>query len=194
MEPYRIVVKQSVSKEPAANLLWTGGWDSTFQLLQLLLVQRRQVTSFYLIDAERPSTGVELQTMKRIKERILKNYPHTRELLQPTRFFAAADVAPDVEITAAFQEARKVHPLKRSIISSFRLEKRRSTEPPKPPGLGAGRTSTSGVHSLQKVPFRMGTFPRKVLIFKGILYSFSDPEHRGERSGRTIKLNSVFGR
>ena len=85
------------------NLLWTGGWDSTFQLLRLLLVQRCRVTPFYLIDAERPSTGVELRTIRRIKDRLFRDHPHTQELLQPTRYFAVADIAPDPEITGAFQ-------------------------------------------------------------------------------------------
>jgi hypothetical protein len=93
------------------NILWTGGWDSTFQLLQLLLIRKTMVTPFYLIDAERPSTGKELQTMKRIKERLFKDYPHTRELIQPGRFYAVEDIAPDAEITAAFDAICKEHHL-----------------------------------------------------------------------------------
>jgi hypothetical protein len=85
------------------NLLWSGGWDSTFQLLRLVLVHRCRVTPFYLIDADRRSTGVELWTMKRIKERLFREHPRTQELLQPTRFFSVEDIAPDAEITAAFQ-------------------------------------------------------------------------------------------
>jgi hypothetical protein len=99
------------ASEQSANLLWTGGWDSTYRLLELLLKEKRSVTPFYLIDAERPSTGKELQAIKRIKERIFCDYPQTRELLQPTRYFAAADVAPDAEITDAFLAAREKNPL-----------------------------------------------------------------------------------
>jgi hypothetical protein len=84
------------------NLLWTGGWDSTFQLLQLLTVHRRRVTPLYLI-ADRPSTGMELKTIKRIKDRLFKEYPYTTELLRPTQYFAVADLAPCLEITEAFQ-------------------------------------------------------------------------------------------
>jgi hypothetical protein len=95
-------VKQSVGNEHT-NLLWTGGWDSTFQLLQLLTVHRRQVRPFYLIDANRPSTGVELKTIKAIRDRILMRYSYTQELLQPGYYFARADLAPDPEITEAFR-------------------------------------------------------------------------------------------
>lgn len=36
------------------HLLWTGGWDSTFRVLQLLLCSRDAVQPHYIIDPERP--------------------------------------------------------------------------------------------------------------------------------------------
>ena len=89
------------------NLLWTGGWDSTFRLLQLLLLHRVPVVPHYLQDATRASTQTELQTMARIGDRLRQAYPHTRELLQPLRIGAVADVADDPEINAALREIRK---------------------------------------------------------------------------------------
>ncbi|MDI9431298.1 MAG: 7-cyano-7-deazaguanine synthase [Planctomycetota bacterium] len=100
-------MSEVLSDSQNVNLLWTGGWDSTFQLLQLLLIHRRRVTPLYLIDAERRSTGVELLTMKRIKDHLWNEHPHTRELLQPTRYGAVEDVSPDSEITNAYQSIRK---------------------------------------------------------------------------------------
>ena len=93
-------------KEDVA-LLWTGGWDSTFQLLQLLLVQRRRVTPFYLMHPKRLSTDKEIRTMKRIQDHILKEYPHTFELLHPTQYFSATDIPPDPEISETYQSLRK---------------------------------------------------------------------------------------
>ena len=100
-------MKTIPSEEKSINLLWTGGWDSTFQLLRLLLVHKVPVSPFYLIDAERPSTGVEIRTMQRIKDRLSKEFPHTKELLQPTQYFAVADISPDTEITEAFLACSK---------------------------------------------------------------------------------------
>lgn len=100
-------MKEMPSDKKSINLLWTGGWDSTFQLLQLLIIHRRQVTPFYLIDAERPSTGVEIQTIKRIKDRLLKEYPHTQELMQPTQYYSVTDISQDSKITEAFQSVLK---------------------------------------------------------------------------------------
>jgi hypothetical protein len=85
------------------DLLWTGGWDSTFRLLSLLLSERRHVTPHYLIDAERPSTYAELHAMKRIGDRLLREHPAAEQLLEATRYYAVTDIAPDPEMTGAFE-------------------------------------------------------------------------------------------
>ncbi|CAA0096948.1 7-cyano-7-deazaguanine synthase [BD1-7 clade bacterium] len=89
------------------NLLWTGGWDSTFQLLRLLLIQKRSVSPFYLIDAKRASTGEEILAMSRIKNMLLQNYPHTKQLLCPTLFYAVEDISEDADITGAYKSIRQ---------------------------------------------------------------------------------------
>ena len=85
------------------NLLWTGGWDSTFRLLQLVLEHRRRVQPCYVIDTGRRSLGIELKTMDRLKRLLFRDHPHTRELILPTRYAHVADLKPDPEITEAFQ-------------------------------------------------------------------------------------------
>jgi len=92
-------------------MFWTGGWDSTFQLLRVLLVQKRSLIPYYLIDVDRLSTGLELKAMRRIKNEILRLYPQCQELFQPTRYFAVADIPPDAEISDAFRAIRKEFPL-----------------------------------------------------------------------------------
>ena len=91
---------------PSVDLLWTGGWDSTFRLLQLLLVHRVPVVPHYLQDPTRPSTQIELRTMARIGDRLREAYPHTRELLRPVHVASVADVAADPEFDAALREIR----------------------------------------------------------------------------------------
>lgn len=95
------------------NLLWTGGWDSTFRLLQLLLVHRVAVVPYYLDDHTRASTPIELRTMARISSRLRETYPHTRELLQPLRVAAVVSVAEDADIEGALLQVRR-----RSFIGS----------------------------------------------------------------------------
>src|SRR5688572_22265978 len=59
-------------------LLWTGGWDSTFRLLQLLLAQRLPVEPLYLLDDTRASSKVEIATVERLRAAIGERHPHTR--------------------------------------------------------------------------------------------------------------------
>ena len=95
------------SDKKNVNLLWTGGWDSTFQLLQLLIVHRCHISPYYLLDEDRPSTGMEIRTMKHIKDRLFKEYPYTQELLHATLYFVVEDIPPDPEITKTFQDILK---------------------------------------------------------------------------------------
>ncbi|TWI01767.1 hypothetical protein IP90_02327 [Luteimonas cucumeris] len=91
---------------PAVNLLWTGGWDSSFQLLQLLLLHGREVVPHYLLDPTRSSTRAELAAMERIRHRLFEQYPQTRTSLKPLQCFDMADLAPDARIADAYDRIR----------------------------------------------------------------------------------------
>ncbi len=92
-----------MSKETSIsiNFLWTGGWDSTFQLLQLLILERKQVTPYYLIDSGRKSLRAELLAMENIKEVLFKKFLFTEKLLKPTLFFNVKDISNNNKITNA---------------------------------------------------------------------------------------------
>lgn len=98
---------RAIAQGHCTTLLWTGGWDSTFRLLQLLLRHRVPVRPVYLTDPTRPSTQTELSTMARIRDHLHEAHPHTRELLQPSRIVAVDEVDEDPEIAAALREIRK---------------------------------------------------------------------------------------
>ncbi|WP_149194598.1 hypothetical protein [Luteimonas suaedae] len=95
---------------PAAGrgvkLLWTGGWDSTFQLLRLLLKHHLPVVPYYLEDPTRASTATELRTMQRIGDALHDAFPETRELLRPLRTFPIVDLEPDPAIANALRTIR----------------------------------------------------------------------------------------
>ena len=86
-----------------SNLLWTGGWDSTFRLLLLLLKYNQTVQPYYVIDSDRLSTGLELRTMKNIKTLLFEKYPQTKDLLLPTIFKDLFDIKPNQELTKRFE-------------------------------------------------------------------------------------------
>ena len=92
--------------EPA-KLLWTGGWDSTFQLLQLLLLEKRRVEPYYLIDEDRASTGTELLTRKRILSRIRAINEPAAALMQPTKFFSVSEIPICPKITQAYEAIKE---------------------------------------------------------------------------------------
>jgi len=94
------------SAQAGINLLWTSGWDSTFQLLQLLLKHRLPVTPYYLEDPTRASSSTELRTMQRIGEALHGAFPETRELLRPLRAFRVTDLERDPEISQALRDVR----------------------------------------------------------------------------------------
>ena len=88
------------------RLLWTGGWDSTFRLLCLLLIEKRPVEPHYVITIDRPSIGAELRTMARLKQALFSGFPGCRALLRPSHLFDVTDLTPN-ETTAAQIRALK---------------------------------------------------------------------------------------
>lgn len=93
--------------DEAVMLLWTSGWDSTFQLLRLLLLHGIPVVPYYLEDPTRASTQTELGSIAAITRAVVEAYPHTGALLRPLRRFRVAGLAEDAEIRAALREVRK---------------------------------------------------------------------------------------
>jgi hypothetical protein len=98
----------ALQTDQAVNLLWTGGWDSTFRMLQLVLIDKREVQPYYIIHLERPSAIIEIRTMRDIKKKLFAAHPEARGYLLPTQFMEVNDVLPDPEITAAYQRINAI--------------------------------------------------------------------------------------
>jgi hypothetical protein len=80
------------------KLLWTGGWDSTFRLLWLVLVEQRPVQPIYLIDASRNSIGMELRAMSMIRRQLAEQHPEAMARLRSVQIADIADLPPDSSI------------------------------------------------------------------------------------------------
>lgn len=93
--------------QPTHNVLWTSGWDSTFQLVRLLMVDTARIQPIYLIDEDRPSTAIELQAMKRIKQKIREDLPARADALLPMLFCAVSDLAEDDGVADAIGTIRR---------------------------------------------------------------------------------------
>lgn len=99
-------VDRPATADTGVNLLWTSGWDSTFQLLRLLLKHRVRVSPWYLEDPTRASAATELRTMQRIGDALRDAFPWTAELLQPLQTCPVAGLGRDPEISDAFRAVR----------------------------------------------------------------------------------------
>lgn len=92
-------------------LLWTGGWDSTFRLLDLVINQRRLVQPYYVISLNRASLIIELRTQARLREMVFADFPDTRERILPTRIYSAAELPLDPEMSKYFLALREKYPI-----------------------------------------------------------------------------------
>jgi 7-cyano-7-deazaguanine synthase in queuosine biosynthesis len=85
------------------NILWTGGWDSTFQLVRCFIHGTADIQPIYIVDESRQSTAMELLTMKRIKQALRAHLPTRAGSLLPVRFCAVSDLLSNQRITSAYK-------------------------------------------------------------------------------------------
>lgn len=100
--------KVNVSKNLNAqvtHLFWTGGWDSTFRLLQLLFDEEKTVQPHYLIRPQE-CTGKEIDTIHNIQRQILRKHSELRKILRPTKFVNIDHVKIDNDITAEYERIK----------------------------------------------------------------------------------------
>ena len=86
-------------------LLWTGGWDSTFRLLQLLLLERRSVQPYYVIEGARRSTSAEQTAMRNICELLRTSHPEASARLQETIDVPVEQIAADAHTFSHYESA-----------------------------------------------------------------------------------------
>lgn len=88
-------------------LLWTGGWDSTFQLLRMLLLEKLPIQPIYVIDEDRRSTRQELLALRSIRQSLEAAFPEAMARLLPTRFHALSEIPPVATVARAFEQLRR---------------------------------------------------------------------------------------
>lgn len=78
-----------------------------FRLLQIFIKDQKFVQTYYTIDPYRKSFQVELRTMEKIKEAIVKKYPFTASLFLPTEIVHLSEIEQDPVIERAYREAKE---------------------------------------------------------------------------------------
>lgn len=91
--------------KPVVNILWTGGWDSTYRVLCL---SRMDVVlqPHYILYKNRYSHNKELEAMKTISE-IITNDPLTKCEFKPLIVMDREDIEKDEEITKSFYSVKE---------------------------------------------------------------------------------------
>lgn len=87
-------LNEKLHRDVDVYLFWTGGFDSTFRLCQLLIDEHKVVQPIYIMDLQvdgipggiRKSWYKEIQTMNNIIAHLHKHHPCTKQLLKPTLF------------------------------------------------------------------------------------------------------------
>lgn len=69
------------------RILWTGGWDSTFRVLDLVLNKKKNIQPYYILDERRASTEIEIATMEKIKE-MMKELDLNQYIVLRTRYIS----------------------------------------------------------------------------------------------------------
>ena len=95
---------ESINK---VDLFWTGGLDSTFRLIQLLKTTTHMVQPHYIVRHE-ASTGVEIDTMIRIRRFTISKYPEVRSRFLPTIYYNEDCIPTYKEIDEEIEEIRKI--------------------------------------------------------------------------------------
>ena len=88
------------------HVFWTGGWDSTFRVVQLLMTTDEVVQPHFIIRDE-GSTGIEINAMNHIRRLISREYTSVFPRLLPTIYTNALLVEKDGNIQNQIEEFKR---------------------------------------------------------------------------------------
>lgn len=94
---------------PLVHLFWTGGWDSTFRLLEAAISERRQVQPYYVIDPDRASHPAELRAMEQIRTKANAGAAEGR--IAPLITLHRSDLRVTSDISQAYHRLKQIGPL-----------------------------------------------------------------------------------
>lgn len=84
------------------DILWTGGWDSTYRIVELSM-KEVIICPIYVLDEGRKSSDIEISTMNKIIE-LLKNEEKTKAKFEEIKIIIKSDIPENKEITEAYQK------------------------------------------------------------------------------------------
>ncbi len=82
------------------HCLWSGGWDSSFRVLQLALIQKVPVQTYYVFDRRRKSTSYEIEAIRRMVYELGRQFPSAAAFLEPVRIINKSMLKKDPDTKA----------------------------------------------------------------------------------------------
>ncbi|HDJ33429.1 MAG TPA: hypothetical protein ENF21_04955 [Bacteroidetes bacterium] len=98
-------------KSPKHTLFWSGGWDSSFRILQLLISAREPVQPYYVYDHRRKSTSYEIEAIRRIITGLKKEFPLAAALMQPVKIINKSRLKKDAQTRQWYEELNRLYTL-----------------------------------------------------------------------------------
>jgi hypothetical protein len=158
-----------VSNQKAHHLFWTGGFDSTYRLCEILLLLDRPIQTIYLmcgeVDSEptvfdimntkRQNTELEIQKMKEIRHIIIKQNPHLAVNFLPTHY--VKNIKVNKEVTKKFQNLHQKHGFFSRNINQYERMSRFSSDYPFPIEVGLESCGTGLDEATKKYRVGEGT-------------------------------------
>lgn len=92
--------KSSITSKDTVNILWTGGWDSTYRIIELSM-RDVIIQPIYVEDPNRVSRIYELESMKKIVS-ALQGKEKTKADFLPIKKILLSDIPKNQEITDAY--------------------------------------------------------------------------------------------
>ena len=88
-----------------ATILWTGGWDSTYRIIEL---SRKNITivPIYIIGDNRTSEQYEKQAIERITS-LLRQHPATKAVIKPVHYVEKKEIPTNEAISEAYKRIEK---------------------------------------------------------------------------------------
>lgn len=99
-------MKQELS-DGCVQILWTGGWDSTFRVLYAAWVEGKRVEPHYIIDTGRRSSLYELRAISRIKDSLRIRNKEAYDRIANLQLTSGSEIPEDLEITDLWEQLRQ---------------------------------------------------------------------------------------
>ncbi|RGS76396.1 hypothetical protein [Coprococcus sp. AF21-14LB] len=87
-------------------VLWTGGWDSTYRMVELSRRDDIEIYPIYIRDHTRPSLQIEINTVEKLYKQLVED-KRTKAKINPLTYIEDCDIPENIEITTAYQRIKE---------------------------------------------------------------------------------------